>query len=124
MNRGDVVIVDFPFTSGTQGKVRPALVVQNDRENRKLAKTIVAMITGNLRRAAEPTHLLVDPSTTEGAASNLHGKSLVSCINLYTIEQANIVRIVGHLPPGTMAKVDLCLRESLGLTVSGSHPVP
>jgi mRNA-degrading endonuclease toxin of MazEF toxin-antitoxin module len=31
VNRGDVVLVDYPF--GTGGvKVRPALVVQNDRD--------------------------------------------------------------------------------------------
>jgi mRNA-degrading endonuclease toxin of MazEF toxin-antitoxin module len=50
MIRGQIVIVDFPFTSGTQSKVRPALIIQSDRENRLLSKTIVAMITGNLRR--------------------------------------------------------------------------
>ena len=55
MRRGDIVIIDFPFTSGVQSKVRPALVVQSDQENRRLAKTIVAMVTGNLQRAAEPT---------------------------------------------------------------------
>jgi mRNA-degrading endonuclease toxin of MazEF toxin-antitoxin module len=51
MNRGNVVIVDFPFTTGTQSKVRPAVVVRSDRENRQLSKTIIAMITGNLQRA-------------------------------------------------------------------------
>ncbi len=82
MNRGHIVIVDFPFTSGAQSKVRPALIVQNDRENRRLSKTIVAMITGNLRRISEPTHLLLDPSTPDGASCGLHGQSLVSCVNI------------------------------------------
>jgi hypothetical protein len=31
VNRGDVVLVDYPFTTGG-AKVRPALVVQNDRD--------------------------------------------------------------------------------------------
>ena len=82
MNRGDVVIVDFPFTSGTASKLRPALIVQNDREIRRITKTIVSMITGNLRRANEDTHCLVDPGTSDGASSGLNGPSLVSCINL------------------------------------------
>jgi mRNA interferase MazF len=117
MNRGDVVIVDFPFTSGTQGKLRPALVVQSDHQNRRLTKTIVAMITGNLRRTAEPTHLLIDPATPEGASSKLHGPSLVSCINLYTIDQASAVRTIGTLAPGLMHRVDRCLAAALGLAV-------
>ena len=121
MKRGDVVIVDFPFTSGTQSKVRPALVVQNDRENRALGKTIVAMITGNLQRASQPTHCLIDPSTPEGASSNLHGKSLVSCINLYTIEKSSIGKTLGRLSSADMNRVDRCLMESLGLPLSASR---
>ena len=31
MRRGDVVLVDFPFSTGGGAKVRPALVIQNDR---------------------------------------------------------------------------------------------
>ncbi|OYV93039.1 MAG: hypothetical protein B7Z73_03980 [Planctomycetia bacterium 21-64-5] len=77
MKRGDVVLVDFPYTSGLRSKVRPAIVVQNDRDNQRLSKTIVAMITGNLRRAGEPTHLVIDPTTPEHAAAGLHAKSLV-----------------------------------------------
>jgi mRNA interferase MazF len=126
MKRGDVVIVDFPFASGSQSKVRPALVIQNDRENRQISKTIVAMITGNLQRATPPTHYLVDPATPEGASSNLHGKSVVSCINLYTIDQVNVLRTIGRLSPAAMARVDDCLRESLGLsrTPAGGKPTP
>ena len=115
MKRGDVVIVDFPFTSGTQSKVRPALIVQNDSDNRRLTKTIVAMITGNLRRAAEPTHFLVDPATAEGRVAGLNGPSLVTCINLYTIDQTAIIRTIGHLPQSTMLMIETCLRAALGI---------
>src|SRR6185295_9079109 len=106
MKRGDVVIVDFPFTSGTQSKVRPALVVQGNQHNQALSKTIVAMITGNLSRANQPTHCVVDPASSEGASSNLHGKSLVSCINLFTIEQSSVIRTLGFLSPSLLSRVD------------------
>jgi mRNA interferase MazF len=56
IRRGDVVVVDFPFTDIGQSKFRPALVVQNDRDNQRIRKTIVAMITGNLRRPQPPVH--------------------------------------------------------------------
>ena len=69
MKRGDVVIIDSPFSTGKSSKVRPALVVQNDRDNRRITNTIVAFITGNLKRSAEPTHLLIDPATADGARS-------------------------------------------------------
>jgi mRNA interferase MazF len=79
-SRGDVVVVDFPYSDGGS-KVRPALVVQNDRDNARLAKTVIALITGNLRPAGDPSHFLVDPAAPDGAGSGLRGPSPVSCNN-------------------------------------------
>ena len=50
MKRGDVVLIDYPFSAGGGSKVRPALVVQADRNNRRLQDTIVALITSNVSR--------------------------------------------------------------------------
>ena len=69
MNRGDVVVVPFPFQDKLGEKIRPAIVVQCDTENRRLANTVLAMITGNLNDSGRPTTLLVDPATAEGAGS-------------------------------------------------------
>jgi mRNA interferase MazF len=112
--RGDVVIVDFPFTGGGS-KVRPALVVQNDVDNLRLPKTIVAMISGNIKRAAEATHCLINPALPEGAASGLHGPSVVVCVNLYTMEQADILKTVGRLSSVVQQRVNDCLKASLEL---------
>jgi mRNA interferase MazF len=57
--RGEVVLVDFPFSSGGGAKVRPALVVQNDRDNQRLVNTIVAQITSITYRAIQPTQVLI-----------------------------------------------------------------
>ena len=116
VRRGDVVVIDFPFTSGTQSKIRPALVVQNDPDNQRLPKTIVAMITGNLRRRNEPTHALIDPNMPDGSSSGLSGPSLAVLVNLFTIDQASIIRTRGHLSPVLMEKVDKGLRVALGLS--------
>ncbi len=57
--RGDVVIVSIPFYDGSGAKERPAVVVQCNRNNRRLLSTLVAGITTNVRRVAtEPTQLL------------------------------------------------------------------
>ena len=115
MKRGDVVLVFYPFASGAGGKRRPGLVVQNDTDNARMAATIVAQITTNLARAGEPSHLLIDASTKEGQTSGLLHDSLVSCNNLITIELARVHKVIGHLPPSTMQKVDDCLKAALGL---------
>ena len=115
MNRGNVVLVDFPFTSGLQSKVRPAVVVQNDRDNQRLSKTIVAMVTGNLRRTGEPTHLLIDPAAPDQAGTGLHGKSLIVCVNLYTVDRSSILRTVGCISGRTVDQLNDCLRAALAL---------
>ena len=116
VRRGAVVLLAFPYADGTRGKVRPALVVQSDRNNGRLRNTIVAMITGNTRRAAkEPTQLRIDPATADGTASGLLGPSAVKCENVYTVAQSQILRGLGQLTPGQMAAIDGCLRSALGL---------
>lgn len=114
--RGTIVIVQFPYTDGGQGKHRPALVIQSDRNNKRLSNTVVAMITGNIQRAEkEQTQLLIDPKKPAGKTSGLHGPSAVKCEHLYTIRQQDIVRTIGHLSPTTMSRVEACLKVELGL---------
>ncbi len=115
MNRGDVVLAFYPFASGSGGKRRPALVVQNDADNARMGATILAQITTNLARAGEPTHLLIEASTIEGQQSGLLHDSLISCNNLVTVELTRIHKVIGRLPATTMQKIDDCLKAVLGL---------
>lgn len=116
VNRGDVVLTWYPFSSGTGGKRRPCLVVQNDTDNARLLNTIVAQITSNVRAATEPTHLLIVASSPEGLQSGLLHDSVISCNNLATIEQALISRSIGSLSAGLMTQVDACLKAALQIT--------
>ena len=115
MNRGDVVIADFPFQDVPGSKVRPAVVVQNDADNQALANTILAMITGNLADVGRATNVLVDPSTPEGASSGLHGPSLIKCGNLATVRQHRLIRIIGHLSDVILQQVNDALKAALEL---------
>jgi len=115
MKRGDVVILDHPFSDASGSKVRPALVVQSDRDNARLTNTIVALITKNVSRANEPTHLIIDLATADGRQSGLHQTSAVVCNNLFTVSQAKILRVIGRLSPALMTRVDDCLKAALDL---------
>lgn len=115
MKRGDVVVVQFPFASGGAGKLRPALIVQNDANNARLHNTVIAMITGTIKRAHELTHLLVDPASAEGASSGLHKISAVNCTVIYTVEQRNVVATIGRLSPQHMLQINNCLKAALDL---------
>src|SRR3712207_1856976 len=110
MKRGDVVIVQFPYVDGSRGKNRPAVVVQNDRDNQRLTNTVIAMITGNTRFAHEPTQLLLDPSTSEGRSTGLHGASAVKCGNLFTVAQEDIIKVIGYLAPVHLTRLNESLK--------------
>ena len=115
MKRGDVVLVEFPYVDGRRGKNRPAVVVQNDRDNARIANTVVAMISGNLRHVGEPTQLLVDPSTVAGNSSGLHGPSVVKRCNLFVIAQQDVLRVLGHLADSLSLELNECLKRALDL---------
>lgn len=114
MKRGDILIVDFSVYSPGE-KVRPALAVQNDRDNARMKNTIVALITGNVRRAGEPTQLLIDRSQADFSDSGLHKESVVNCSNLITIRQQDVLHVIGRVSQETMRAIDVCLKAALDL---------
>ncbi len=115
VQRGDVVLVDFPYAVGAGSKVRPALVIQNDRDNMRLVNTIVAQITGTTHRALEATQVLLDLSTAEVQQSGLRFDSVVNCVNLVTLDKTKILRHLGNLPDVLMQKVNDALKTALEL---------
>jgi mRNA interferase MazF len=116
MKRGDVVIVEIAYVEGQGGKKRPAVVIQNDRDNRRLTNTVVAMVSGNTANSNEATQLFIDPATRDGGSSGLHGPSVVKCCNLFTVSQADIRRTVGQLSDATLHRLGSCLKAALDLT--------
>lgn len=115
IQRGDVVLLDYLYASGSGAKVRPALVVQNDRDNQRLTNTIVVQITSATYRALEPTQLLVEVSTPEGQLSGLRQDSVVNCVNIVTLEKTKILRRLGALPDSLLQQVNACLMAALEL---------
>ena len=114
--RGDVVILDFPQAPGQPSKRRPAVVVQSDHNNTRLTNSIFAMITSNVRLAAnEPAQVMVDVATADGQQTALSKTSAVKCENLYTLPQAVVLKTIGQLSPSHMRQVDDALKASLGL---------
>ena len=114
-NRGDVVVVDFAV-AGMPKKVRPVLVIQADAYNVKMMNTVVAMITTNLRRASDPSHLLIDITSPDGQASGLLHTSVVNCITLTTVRQDEVIRVLGFLSVTMMQQINQRLKAALAIT--------
>jgi mRNA interferase MazF len=92
-----------PLAAGA--KVRPVVIVQNDRDNKRTTNTIVAMITSRTHRASQPTQVLIEIATPDGQQTGLIMDSVVNCLNLFTLEQTKVLRTLGRLSPTLNAQV-------------------
>jgi mRNA interferase MazF len=116
VKRGDVVLVPVPETPGQQGKLRPALVVSSNDNNKRSQDAIVEVITKTTKRASlEATQLLIELRTVEGKQSGLLTDSALKCERLHAILQSHTRRTIGSLPADTMLKVNDCLKAALEL---------
>ena len=114
VSRGDVVLVDYPYTDRTGSKVRPCIVVQNDRDNRLLDGTIVVLMTSKTRFAPGcSTELLIEVDSPAGQQAGLIFDSAVQGQNLLTIDRSFMRRKIGVIPAGTMSEVGNCLKAAL-----------
>ena len=108
--RGDVVSVDFePVRGSEQGKVRPALVIQNDVGNRYSPTIIVAAITTGNHSRFDVNVLIKAP---EGGLMN---DSIVLLNQIRTIDRTRLGRRWGRVSAQTMTQIDEAIKISLGL---------
>ncbi|MBC8117228.1 MAG: type II toxin-antitoxin system PemK/MazF family toxin [Candidatus Saccharimonas sp.] len=113
MNRGDVVLVDYPFSDGSGSKVRPALIVLADSYNRKLSHTIVAMISSSSSRiVGDASQLVLELGSPELQQSGLWLRSVVMCENLTPVRQSRVLKTLGKLPTSAVAKIEGCLKSA------------
>ena len=115
VSRGDVVLVDYPYSDRTGSKIRPCVVVQHDRNNLWLDDTIVVPISRRTQ-TAEPTQLLILKSSKEGKQAGLLSDSSVRCESILSVDLSFVQRRIGTLTSDLLDKVDVCLKESLDLS--------
>jgi len=111
VKRGDVYLVELGPTRGSEiKKTRPAVIIQNDIDNRYSPVTIIAPITSKFDTQLYPTEVLVKPP--EGG---LRLESIVLLNQLRAIDKSRLGRRLGSLKPATMALVNDALAIVLAL---------
>ncbi len=115
--RGDIVLVDFPFSDRAGSKVRPALVVQDDRWNRALEDTVLCVISTSRRRMkfGAPTQLFIPLTPESPTTTGLRADSVVQCEILLTLDQNMILSRIGQLSHEQLEQIDGCLKEVLSI---------
>lgn len=111
VNRGDILLVNFePVRGSEQGRVRPAVVIQNNILNRYSPLTIVAPLTSKIY----DIEYLTNVSILKGD-SCLDKDSTILLNQIRTIDKRRIIKKLGFLDAYFIDKVDAALKISLGL---------
>ncbi|HCN18809.1 MAG: hypothetical protein A2060_04470 [Planctomycetes bacterium GWA2_50_13] len=111
--RGNIWEVNLEPVIGSEkrGLRRPCVIVQNDIGNKYSPLVIVAVITdASNAKKLFPVHVYV-----EKGKGGLILDSVVQCEQIRTVDKARLVKHLGRLPTGTMARVDTALKISLQL---------
>ena len=115
LSRGDIVLCKVPMPSEElrEIKLRPALIVSKDLNNKRLDDVIVATCTSNISRSQEPTQYLIEKD--EIAQAGIRVASVIRCESLLTINKSMIIRVIGMLSENGILKVNECLKDALEL---------
>ena len=108
--RGDVVLVPFPFSDFSATKVRPAVVVSSGLYHNTKPDLILLAVTSQVAAATGP----LDYVLSDWQKAGLRFPSACKPV-LFTLDPARVLHHVGALAPADLAQVDQRLRRALAL---------
>lgn len=111
--KGDIVVVKFPFIRKEKGetqKGRPALVISDEKIERRYKDIILAAITSHVPMDTMELEIILEPETT-----GLVKRSLLRLDFLMTIPEELISRKIGRLPENQTIEVERKLKKLFGI---------
>lgn len=109
--RGEVYWVDFDPSLGSEiKKIRPALILQNDIDNKYSPVTIVAAISSSIDGKVYLNEVFI-----KKFQGGLKEDSLVLLNQIKTIDKKRLIKRIGVMDQTLMMNVDRALEISLGL---------
>jgi mRNA interferase MazF len=105
----DIVLLPFPFSDLQSSKVRPALVLSNDRYNRRSADFIAVPLTSNLK-LRDYTILITNGELESG---NLIVASKAKVDRIFSVSQQLVRMKIGRVKAEIHRKITEILIEIL-----------
>ena len=109
-NRGDVILVPFPFSDQTVTKKRPAIIVSSDTYNSISQDIVIMAITGQIRGHIGIGEFLIEDWQGAGLLRPSAIKSAIS-----TIEQRLVLKLLGKLSARDLSTLERALKELFDL---------
>jgi mRNA interferase MazF len=113
LQRGDVVLVPFPFTDLTTEKLRPAVIISVDPQR---IDVIIAFISSVVSPGElSETDYVLHQDDADFAQTGLKKASTFRMRKLLTIERSRIIRRLGRVSPTIQKELDIRLKQAIGL---------
>ncbi len=108
--RGDIVLVPFPFSNQTATKKRPAVVISSSLYNEKTNDIVIIAVTSKIEKNTDVGECLISDWQVAGLLKPSAVKPAIS-----TIEHVLVLKKLGSLSANDTLAVDLMLKTFLGL---------
>lgn len=105
MNKGDILLIRFPFTDFSGNKLRPAICLMEENKD-----VTVCFVTSNLRRTS-PTDITIVPTYANG----IKVKSRIIPSKIATIDKSFAVGRIGILSEEKLEELNGALKILLEL---------
>jgi mRNA interferase MazF len=111
--RGEVIVVNVPYTNGSGIKARPALVVSTGDFHRSLPDVMICPISSQPRYYDRPGP--GDHPLRRWRQAKLRYRSTVRVSKILTVDKRMIKTILGRVAAEDLSAVESRLREALSL---------
>lgn len=115
LQRGDVVLVPFPFTDLTRQKARPAVVVSSEQFNAASPDVVVVAISSKLRSTPNDADLILRQGSAGFQGTGLRVSSVIRTTKLLTLQQSLVYTTLGKLESRVINELDSRLARAVGL---------
>jgi len=112
LQRGDIVLVPFPFTDLSGQKVRPVLIISPDPVGNDV---LLAFISSVIPTTLEATDYVLDTIHPAFPQTGLKAISIFRMSKLATLHRSLSLRRLGSAAPDLQKALDACLKRAVGL---------
>lgn len=109
-NRGDIVLVPFPFSNQTTTKKRQAVIVSSNTYNNISSDIVIMAITGKINKPHTIGECIIEDWQDAGLLKPSVIKSAIS-----TVEQTLILKKLGKLSARDLISLERAMKELLDL---------
>jgi len=110
ISQQDIVLLNFPFSNLKQSKVRPVIILSNNKYNKNSGDVIVIPLTSNLKKTDHDI-LITNKNLEKG---NLIVSSRVKIDRIFSVDKKLVKMNIGKIDGKTFSQIKFILLKIIG----------